>query len=141
MTADLFLAVTVAVVVLAVFVAVVLAGRRVLPAGGVPDQRMTAFETRLDRVSEKLDATTDLAKAADHGVRNIRMELRSVATKDAVNDVKVGLGELRGEVKAVTQTTTSMQHSLDRVENFLMSAAAERVVGLNSIAGNGDKRT
>lgn len=126
----LFVAVGIGVVVVFLLALALKArtGRRMLP-----DERLASVEERLGRVEGRLEKTEALATHTDHDVRNIRLTLQSMPTKDSVNDVKVQLGELRGELKAVTTTTSSMHHSLQRVEGFLFDAAAKRIAGVSEL--------
>lgn len=109
-------------------------------AAPVPDERLIALETRLAVFERRLGRQEDAVKDVSHDVRNLRMTVAGLATKDSVTDLAVRMGELAGSVHAVETTVTAMHRSVERVENFLMDAAAKRIAGVSEPKSEGSNK-
>lgn len=81
----------------------------------------------LKEISLRLITLEEAQKKNDHDVRNIRMAMESVPTKDAMNKVLVEVGTLKGEVKGMHDTLSTNGYSLRRIEEFLINAAVSNI--------------
>lgn len=126
---DAGIAALVAVGVLFVFVLCVAVARR-WPRADPPESRLHLVDARLSEVEHRLDKTETLATNTSHDVKNIRMVVQQMPTKGELNRLAVDVAEIKGEMRGVLTTTSSMHRSLERVEGFLMDAAAKRIAGI-----------
>lgn len=132
MSADAQIALTIAAIILSVFALGALLIRRV-PRGEsriLSDDRLGSFENRLEAVERRVGRTEELVKQTDRDVRDIRSSLQLLATKESVSDVKVKIGELSGDVKALDKTVGQTHALVGRIEGFLMETAAKKIAGL-----------
>lgn len=121
---DPLLAVLVLSVVVVVLAVAILVSRRnaiLVPAAPVA-VRVEEIEGRLEAFEEHLKEQDGTLKRQDHELRNIRMSLASMPTKDIVHKMDIELTALGGKVASVDVTTTANGRTLERIENYLLNA-------------------
>ena len=123
---DVWIAVWVGAFVLVLFLAALLVPRTVRPTRSA-DIKLDDVKTRIDDMEKRLGQ-------ADHDLRNLRMTVVGLATKDSVNQVAVQVAEMRGDVKGLATNTAATTRSIERIEDFLMRSTADVIAGT---AGNG----
>lgn len=126
---DPWIAVAVAILVLAVFLAGLLVPRKQRTV------RAPITDAKLDAINARLTTLEGKQTQNDHDVRNIRMAMQSMPTKDSLNEVRLVVAGLNGKVDGMHDTLTTNGHSLRRIEDFLINAA------LPNIAGKGTEAT
>ena len=119
-TTELWIALGVAMFVLVIFTIALLVPRSSRPVRSI-DGKIDLMNRRLDEVERKQNQ-------ADHDLRGVRQVLPHLATRDSVNLVAVQVAEMRGEVKSVVNSSAATTRSIERIEQFLMAAAADAVV-------------
>lgn len=116
--------------VLIVFVGVVLGSRR-FPRG----REQMATETWRRTMESRLEHFEADMRKTKHDVGNVLMTMQSFATSRDVNDVKLQVATLTGEMKGMSQSLGTVQNGIGRIENFLMDAAAKRIAGVPQTGG------
>lgn len=124
---DPWLALAVAVFVLAVLALALFSRREKHPAAST-DAKLDALATRLGAAEAKWAET-------DHDVRNIRLVVGNLPTKESINAIAVQVAESRGKMDGMQATLQSQTKSLDRIEDWLMKTSAEAIVGGKMIGG------
>lgn len=135
MISDPALAAVVAAVLIVVFSLGSIGGRAMKPPAA-HDERIRAVESRIGDVEHRLEAVQQDGQKTKHDVGNMRMVMQRLATTDAVNDIKVQVGQLSGEVRGVTASLSAVHASVDRVERFLMEATARQIVAGKQLGGD-----
>lgn len=112
-----------AVVVVALALAIIVSRRSpiVVPAQPVA-VRVNELEDRLDVFESHLKEQDGTMERQDHDLRNIRMMLQSVPTKDAVHQIDIKVTSLDGKVATVEATSSANGRTLERIENFLLNS-------------------
>lgn len=118
---DLIIAIGAGVFVVMLFLLALLVPRRALPA--------RSTDIKLDDVKARLDEVERKQNQADHDLRNVRMTVQGLATKDSVSAVAIQVAEMRGEVKGLVTSTATTARAVERIEGFLLSTSAEVIVG------------
>lgn len=126
---DIWIAVGAGAFVLILFLAALLVPRTVRPARSA-DVKLDDVKTRIDDMERRLGK-------ADHDLRNLRMTVAGLATKDSVNQVAVQVAEMRGDVRGLAQSTAATTRSVERIAEFLMKSAADAIAQVNTAANNG----
>lgn len=114
---DVWIAVGAGLFVMALFLLALLVPRRAAPS--------RSTDIKLDDVKSRLDEVERKQNQADHDLRNVRMTVAGLATKDSVNAVALQVAEMRGEVKGVMTNTAATTRSIERIEDFLMKSTAD----------------
>ena len=114
---DIQLAMAAGFIVLLIFSAALagISGRRSRRLPGDPT------EARFVHVEERLDRQ-------DHDLKNLRMAMSALPTKDTVNQLAVRIEALGGDMKAVAATTNATSRTVERIETFMLSASAVAIV-------------
>lgn len=121
MSVDVWIGVGVGAFVLVLFLVALLVPRTVRPA--------RSTDVKLDDMKLRMDAIEKAQEKADHDIRNVRMTVAGLATKDSVNQVALQVAEMRGEVKGLVTNTAATTRSIERIEDFLMKSTAEVIAG------------
>lgn len=116
-SADVWIAPGVGAFVLVLFLVALLPTR--VPRPG------RSTDVKLDDVKQRLEEVERKQNQADHDLRNVRMTVAGLATKDSVNAVALQVAEMRGEVKGVVTNTAATTRSIERIEDFLMKSTAD----------------
>lgn len=96
---------------------------------------VAAMAIRLGVVERRIGRQEEASKKVDHDLSGLRMAVVGLATKESVSAIQVALGEMKGEVRAVGISAETMNHKLERIENYLTEAAAKRLAGVNERDG------
>lgn len=143
---DLWLAVSVAVFVLAILAIVLLARREDRPAASTHAKldeaatKLTAADAKLTAIEHRLGAAERKWSETDHDVRNIKAVVQNLPTKDSINAIAVQVAESRGKMDGVQATLQGLTKSCDRIEDWLTKVSAEAIVGMKAAnAKNGDQ--
>ncbi|WP_264047515.1 hypothetical protein [Methylobacterium flocculans] len=120
---DPWIAVAVAAFVIVLFLAALAVPRRPRTV------RAPATDAKLDAINARLTTLEGKQTQNDHDVRNIRMAMQSVPTKDRLNEVLVQVSTISGKVDGMHDTLATNGHSLRRIEDFLIAAALPTVAG------------
>ena len=123
---DVWIAIGVGAFVLILFLAALLVPRTVRPA--------RSADVKLDDVKSRIDDMERRLGKADHDLRNLRMTVAGLATKDSVNAVAIQVAEMRGDVKGLAQGTAATTRSVERIADFLMKSTAETIASINTAA-------
>lgn len=121
---DIWISAAVGVFVAALFALALLVPRRVQPA--------RSADVKLDDVKTRLDEVERRQRQADHDLRNVRMTVAGLATKDSVNALSVSVAEMRGEVRGLVTNTAATTRSIERIEDFLLKSTADAIVSAKS---------
>ncbi|WP_288582008.1 hypothetical protein [uncultured Methylobacterium sp.] len=127
MIEDVWVAAGVGVFVVALFALALLVPRKVRPT--------PSAEVKLDDVKARLAEVERKQIQADHDLRNVRMVVAGLATKDSVNALAVSVAEMRGEVKGLISNTAATTRGVERIEDFLMKSTADAIVSARSTEG------
>ncbi|KQO53085.1 DUF2730 family protein [Methylobacterium sp. Leaf85] len=120
---DPWIAVAVGIGVLSVFLLGLLVPRRQRTV------RAPITDAKLDAIHSRLATLETKQNQNDHDVRNIRMSMQSMPTKDSLNQVRLEVAGLTGKVDGMHDTLTTNGHSLRRIEDFLINAALPHIAG------------
>ncbi|MCF4125027.1 hypothetical protein [Methylobacterium sp. SyP6R] len=124
---DIWISVAVGLFVVALFALALLVPRRVQPA--------RSADVKLDDVKTRLDEVERRQRQADHDLRNVRMTVAGLATKDSVNAVALSVAEMRGEVKGLVSNVAATGRGVERIEDFLMKSTAEAIASAKGAEG------
>lgn len=124
MTADIWVALGVGLLVVVLFALAMLVPRSMRP--------VRSTDVKLDDVKRRLDEVERKQGRSDHDIRNVRQIVNALATKDSVNGVALQVAEMRGEVKGLLSNTQATTRSIERIEDFLMKSTAEVIAGANA---------
>lgn len=125
MTEDVWIAVGVGLFVAALFALALLVPRN--------PRATRATEARWDDVRHRLDEVERKQNQADHDLRNVRMVVQGLATKDSVNALALAVAEMRGEVKGLVTSAAATTRGVERIEDFLLKSSADAIVNAKGI--------
>lgn len=132
---DPWLALAVAVFVLAVLAMALFARRDKRPAAST-DAKLDALDRRLSAAETNWSAADAKWKQTDHDVRSIRMIVNNLPTKESIHAIGVQVAESRGKMDGMQESLRALTHSTGRIEDFLTKVSAEAIVN-NRV--NGDR--
>ena len=125
MSTDAWLAVGVCAFVALIFAVSLRVPRNVRP---VP-----STDRKIDDTARKIQSMEERLVHAEHDLRNVRMIVNGLATKESVNRIEVQVAEMRGEVKGLVNNTAATTRSIERIEGFLMTTTAEVIASAKSV--------
>ena len=125
---DPWLALAVAVFVICVLAIALFAQRERRPAAST-DAKLDDLVRRLGQQEEKLRQT-------DHDLRAVRMIVNNLPTKESIQQISLSVAESRGKIDGMQTTLGVQTATLGRIEEFLLRASADAIVGLR--AGKGE---
>ncbi len=125
MSTDAWLALGVCVFVALIFAVSLRVPRNVRP---VP-----STDRKIDDTARKIQSMEERLVHAEHDLRNVRMIVNGLATKESVNRIEVQVAEMRGEVKGLVNNTAATTRSIERIEGFLMTTTAEVIATAKSV--------
>ena len=129
---DPWIAATIALLILVAFLLALLVPRRPrVVKAPVTDQKLDALTSRLDAIEKRQSKN-------DHDTANIRMAMQNMPTQKSVSELMLQVGTLTGSVNTLGGKLENLQdtlgtngHTLNRIQNFLFSAAADHIVNKN----------
>lgn len=124
---DIWISAAVGVFVAALFALALLVPRNVRPA--------RSTDVKLDDVKARLAEVERKQVQADHDLRNVRMTVAGLATKDSVNAVALSVAEMRGEVRGLVSNVAATGRGVERIEDFLMKSTAEAIASAKGAEG------
>lgn len=80
-----------------------------------------AFRKELNAVKDAQAGMAGQLREHDHHLAQVRTMLGALPSKDAVHKLEIEVSDLKGEVKAITATTSSTGRTVERIEAFLLS--------------------
>lgn len=135
MTPDIWIALGVGAFVLVLFAVALLVPRKARQLAS------PSTDGKLDEVKRRLDEVERKQNVADHDIRNVRMAVGALATKDSVSAVAVQLAGLSGEVKGLVSSSSAATRSIGRIEDFMAvltaHSLAEAKVGHSNAEAKG----
>lgn len=120
MSTDAWLAVGVCIFVAAIFLISLRVPRNVRP--------VQSTDRKIDDTARRIESIETRLVTAEHDLRNVRMTVGGLATKESVNRIEVQVAEMRGDVKGLATNTAATTRSIERIEGFLMATTAEVIV-------------
>ena len=131
---DFQLAVVVAGVIALVFGLMLFGQRRqavtvpalAISAGGFTTEGQTkagfdGINERFEALGQRMDKMETSHADTLHDVRNIRSAIQGLPSKDAVHRLEVELTKTAGKIETVEVVVNASKHSLQRIEDHLMS--------------------
>jgi hypothetical protein len=124
---DVWISAGVGVFVAALFLLALLVPRNPRPS--------KAADARWDDVRHRLEEVERKQNQADHDLRNVRMVVSGLATKDSVKALSMSVAEMRGEMKGLVSSAAATSRSVGRIEDFLLRSTAEAIVNAKGTEG------
>lgn len=94
--------------------------------------RAPVTDTKLDAIYDRLNKVEERQQKNDHDTRNIRMTMAALPTQRSIAELMVqvtslsgNVSNLAGKVENIKDNLDTNGHTLNRIQDFLFSAAAE----------------